>query len=96
MATSPKKSIADFRAAHDKSFIVPNKIKAGLDALGPDGWEYELQFVKDIGVSVIDFSRFREQFEEFCVSVGVGTGTAKAKRIWAGSKALASKMRAMV
>lgn len=96
MATAKKtakKTLDDFRAVHDKAFVVPNKIKAGLEQLGKDGWEYESDFVKLCGVSVVDFGRFREGFSDFYVSVG---GERSGKRVWAGSKALAEKMRSMV
>lgn len=91
MPTEPKK-LADFRAVHDKSFVVPNKITAGLDKLGKDGWEYEPEFMKLCGVNANDFAKFREQFEEFYVMVG---GSKNGKRVWAGSKPLAAKMREM-
>lgn len=87
------KTLADFRAIHDKSFVVPQKIKAGLEALGKEGWEYEMDFMRLCGVSSTDFAAFREDFVEYYVIVG---GSRSAKRIWAGSKATAEKMRSMV
>lgn len=87
------KNLADFRAVHDKSFVVPNKIRAGLELLGKDGWDYEPEFIKLCGVSVIDFARFREEFADFYVSVG---GSKSSKRAWAGTKATADKMRGMI
>lgn len=86
------KTLQDFRAVHDKSFVIPNKIREGLAKLGNDGWEYETDFVKLCGVSVLDFASFREQFADYYVVVG---GTRSGKRVWAGSKALAAKMREM-
>jgi hypothetical protein len=86
------KSVEDFRALHDKSYIVPRKIRAAIEALGPEGWEYELGFLKLAGLSTTDMAAFRDQFEEFIVS----TPGHNPKRIWAGSKALAEKLRAMV
>lgn len=91
--TNQPKTLSDFRAIHDKSFVIPNKIKEGLTKLGNDGWEYENDFVKLCGVPVSDFARFREDFAEYYVMVG---GLRSGKRVWAGSKALAEKMRAMV
>lgn len=87
------KTLQDFRAVHDKSFVIPAKIKEGLAKLGNEGWEEEPNFVKLCGVSVADFSRFREQFADFYVVVG---GLRSGKRVWAGSKQLAAKMREMV
>lgn len=93
MAAAPPKNLGDFRALHDKSFVVPNKIKAGLEKLGKDGWEYEAQFQKLCEVNNIDFARFRDQFIDFWIVVG---GERQGKRVWAGSKATAEKMRAML
>lgn len=84
------KSLAEFRAQHDKSFIVPKRIKEGLAALG-SGWEYEVQFAKIAGISLADLSNFREQFADNFVVVG-----RSGKRAWTGSKATAQAMREMV
>lgn len=92
MATTKKKTLNDFRAAHDKSFAIPAKIKAALESLGKDSWEYEAEFMRRVGVGTGDFARFRDKFDEFCVSV---PGNGRSKRVWAGSKALADKMREM-
>jgi hypothetical protein len=95
MASSTKKqaakSLEDFRKSHDKSFIVPAKIKAGIELLGPGGWEYETAFWKTHGINNTDGARFREEFEEFMVRVEAGR-----KGIICGSKALATKMREMI
>lgn len=88
-----KKTLADFKAAHDKSFIVPQKIKAGIDALGKDGWEYEAEFIKSSGVNQNDISKFREQFTDFVVLI---RQDGREKRVWAGSKTLADKLREML
>lgn len=97
MATKPKpKTLSDFRAAHDKNFVIPEKIKAGLAKIGKDNWEYEVDFMKLCGVGTVDFAKFREQFEEFFVIVPGTNGMKSAKRVWAGSKAAAAKLREMV
>ncbi len=87
------KTLAEFRAVHDKSFVVPNAIRAGLEKLGKDGWEYENEFVRMCGVSVTDFARFREEFADHYIFIG---GERSGKRVWAGTKATADKMRSMV
>lgn len=87
------KTLADFRSVHDKSYVVPTKIRAALELLGKEGWEYEPEFIKMTGVSVVDFARFREEFADHYVTVG---GSKSSKRVWAGTKALAEKMRSMV
>jgi hypothetical protein len=86
MATKAK-SFDDFRKSHDKNFIIPEALKAGIAALTPTGWEYEGAFWKSLPVSTTDGAKFREQFNDFIVTVD------RTKRIWCGSKALATKMR---
>lgn len=85
------KSIEEFRAAHDKSFIVPRKIKAAIEKLG-NGWQSELEFAKLAGLSMTDLGAYRAQFEDFVVVVA----RDGSRRVWAGTKALAAKMREMV
>lgn len=85
------KGLQEFRALHDKAFIVPTKIKAALEALA-DGWEYEAAFIKLAGISQADCSAYRDQFEEFVVIVGGKT----QKRVWCGTKKLATQLRGMV
>lgn len=84
------RSLDDFRAAHDKDFIVPAKIKEGLKALG-GGWEYEVAFAKLAGVSLTDLSSYRDAFSAHVVAV-----KRDGKRAWAGTAATAEKMRGMV
>lgn len=91
---STKKSLADFKAAHDKSFIVPAKIKAGLEKLGADGWEYEMDFAKLCGLGNNDLARYREQFTAHVVVVKNQGGKGE-RRVWAGTKTLALKMQEM-
>lgn len=93
---SSKKSLADFKAAHDKNFIVPKKINEGLAKLGADGWEYEPEFAKLTGVGSMDIAKFRDQFADYIVLVKSSKSSGYEKKIWAGSKALAAKMREML
>lgn len=93
-ASQPKgdatgRSLSEFRATHDKSYIVPKKIRDGLAKLG-EGWEYEMNFAKLAGISLSDLAAFRSLFEEHLVVVD------RTRRAWAGTKATAAKMRAMV
>lgn len=88
------RSLDEFRAAHDKSYIVPRKIRAALATLGPGGWAYEAEFIKLAGVSHTELGAYRTQFEEHVVTL---RGTEHSgRRAWAGTKALAEKLRAMV
>ena len=85
------RTLDDFRAAHDKRVIVPQRIKTALSQLG-DSWEYENEFIRRSGVSQIDFAAYREQFRDFYVEVP-GTNGMRPKRLWAGTKAFATKLR---
>lgn len=88
MATAVK-GWDDFRAKHDKSFTVPRGIQTGLAELGPEGWEYEQEFVrKHCKCSNTEFARHREAFMDFAASIEGGK-----KRVWCGSKQLAKKIR---
>lgn len=93
--TKPKagRSLEEFRSSHDKSFIVPNKIKAALATID-NGWVYEGELVKLAGISPTDLGVYRSLFEEHIVML---KGTEHGgKRAWAGTKAAAEKMRGML
>ena len=85
-----RKGVAEFRAAHDKAFIVPARLKAALAELG-DAWEYEAEFLREAGVSNADISTFRDEFVDNIVVID-----RNGKRVWCGTKALANKLRSMV
>lgn len=84
------KSIEDFRKAHDKSFIVPAKIKDGLAQLG-ESWEYEAEFIRRCSLCQTDMAAYRERFEDHFIIIG----GKNPKRIWAGTKKLADQLREM-
>jgi hypothetical protein len=92
-SVSPPKTagrpISDFRAAHDKGFIIPTRIREGLAKLG-DGWVYEGEFCKLAGIGAQDLANHREPFVDHIVLV------ERTKRVWAGSKRTAAKLREMV
>ncbi|OGT57540.1 MAG: hypothetical protein A3E01_08360 [Gammaproteobacteria bacterium RIFCSPHIGHO2_12_FULL_63_22] len=87
-ANTKGRSLSEFRETHDKSFIVPKKIREALKALG-NGWDYEQSFAKLAGIGLGDLSAFRSMFDEHVVVV------EKSKRAWAGTKATAERMREM-
>jgi hypothetical protein len=84
----------DFRTHHDKSYIVPKKIEAGLKKLGAKGYLYQAEFMKLCEVNnPADFNAYCGAFEaDHCVVIG----GSKAKRAWAGSKEFAERLRAML
>lgn len=92
-APKSARSISEFRAAHDTSFIVPAKIKTALASMS-GGWLYEGEFVKLAGISLTQLGVYREQFAEHVV---VLKGTQHGgRRAWAATKALAKQMQEMV
>ncbi len=82
--------LTEFRATFDKDFIVPKRIREGLKELG-NGWEYEAEFIRHIGVRAIDLAAYRDQFADHIVTIRV-----ESKRAWAGTVAAAKQMREMV
>ena len=90
--TSKKgKSLSEFRTAYDKDIIVPAKIKSAIKELGRNGWEYEVQFSRNAGVSLSDIATYREQFADYVVTI-----RRDSRRVWAGSIETAREMQRMV
>jgi hypothetical protein len=93
--TKPKsKTLADFRAIHDKSVVIPNRITAALTKMaeeGPEQWEYEMEFGRRAGVGGQDLARFRESFAEYLATVRASN--SGVKHIWFATKAAAAKAR---
>lgn len=91
-AKATGRSLDEFRKTFDRSHIVPTRIKAALESLGT-AWMTEIEFAKLAGVSIPDLALFREPFEGHVV---VLPGQHKGKRLWAGTKAAANRMREML
>ena len=85
------RSLDDFRKTYDKDTIVPGKIRAALEELGGESWEYESEFVRRAGVSYADLGNYRSMFEDHVV-----TARKDSKRVWAGSPEFAAVLREMV
>lgn len=88
------RTVASFRAEHDKDVIVPNKIRKALEAIlaeGPEHHEYETEFVRRASVSIGELAAYRNQFEDHIVEAP-HQGKA-SKRIWFGSAKVARKLR---
>ena len=86
------KTLADFRAAHDRNVIVPAKIKkalADMEAEHAENWAYEGDFMKRAGISQTDMGMFREQFAEHVIE----TTGRNAKKVWFASAKVAAKVR---
>ena len=90
-ATGAKvKTLSDFRATYDKATIIPATLKAALKLLGGSGWEYEVQFARNAGVSLTDLANFREMFAPNIVNL------RDNRRAWAGTAGTAKIMREMI
>lgn len=89
--TSIGRTLNDFRATHDKAYIVPNKITDALAKLG-DSWLYEAEFIKACGLTPPDVSAFRDQFADYIVEV---RQDGRRRTVWAGTKHFAAKLREM-
>jgi len=85
-----KKTLQDFRAAFDKDYIVPQKIREALKTLG-SSWETELDFSRLAAVTISDVANYREQFSDYVVHL-----RKDRRRVWCGDKAMVLKMREMV
>ena len=91
---SPILSADEFGKRHDKSKIVPAKIKAGIQKLAEaKGWCYEKEFMALCGItSSNDFAAYRALFmDDFAVPVK--TESRHETRAWCGTKELANKFR---
>lgn len=84
------RSLTAFKKAHDKDTIIPEKIRLALKELG-NSWLYESEFVRSAGVSYTDMNTYREMFDEHVVFI-----REDKKRVWAGTKALASQLKEYV
>lgn len=91
MPTTKGKNAEDFVKRHSQSYIVPEKIKAGLAQLG-DTWEYETEFAKRCGLGPGQFAPYREQFAAFIVDLP-RSKAQRNQRAWAGTAKFAAKIR---
>lgn len=89
--TSIGRTLNDFRATHDKAYIVPTKITEALAKLG-DSWLYEAEFIKACGLTPPDVSAFRDQFADYIVEV---RQDGRRRTVWAGTKKFAEQLRGM-
>lgn len=92
------RSLSDFQSVHDKSVVIPGKIRAALAEmakLGPEHYEYELEFLKLAGLSVTDLAAHRDQFAAHIVHVKHANGKAYStpKNVWFADKKAAAKAR---
>lgn len=85
---APSRSVATFRAAHDRNVVIPNKIREALAKMeadnGPEHYEYESDFIKLAGVGGSDLNGHRDSFTAHIVEAKpIGAGNARAaRRAW--------------
>lgn len=92
MQKAQARTLADFRAAHDKNVIVPSKIRAALAEMEKEhaeNWMYESDFIKRAGISQTDASMFRDHFADHVVE----TSGKTSKKVWFASAKVAAKVR---
>lgn len=89
---TPGKTLADFRAAHDKNVIIPTKLRkvlSDMEAEHQENWTYEADLIKRAGISQTDMAAFRDQFADHIVE----TSGKTSKRVWFASAKVAAKVR---
>ncbi len=83
---NPVKSVDDFRKAHDQSFIVPERFREGIKGMGPNGWMYLGDFMRQYKINPQQGALYRKDFDGFILE-------ADKKMIICGSTKLAKKLR---
>lgn len=91
MSSKPKaKTLADFRAAHDDDVIIPARLQAQLAAMqkiGPEEYDYEIDFLRNAKVGNAKISAYRERFAKHIVV------TREGKKAWFADPKVAAKAR---
>lgn len=84
-------SIEEFQKQYNKTHITPEKIKEALKQLG-ESWMREIDFARFAGVGSQGINAHRHLFEDYIVEILTGKS---GRRVWAGTKQLAVKLREM-
>ena|SRR5271165_1197274 len=96
-ASKPKaRTVADFKAAHDRDVIIPNKIRAGLAKLleiGKAHYEYDEPFRSLCGIAGKDLATYRDRFKHNWFMTEGTNGAKNAKRVWFGNAKVAASLR---
>jgi hypothetical protein len=91
--TTPR-TLADFKAQHDPSVVIPNKIRAALAQLvkrGKENWVYEPELLQLAGITQPQLTTYRDGFEAHIVMTS--TGGRSPKRVWFGDAKVARRFR---
>lgn len=99
MASKKGNTIADLRAVHDRSVVIPNRIRAALVTLAASGdaYAYESDFMAlaKPSISGKDIAQYRDQFVEFWAEASGTNGKASARRVWFATKKLADEWKSL-
>lgn len=92
------RTLADFRNAHDRNVVIPNKIRAALVAMareGPEHFVYEQELLALASISVGDLAKYRDQFADHILVVSHANGKAFAspKNVWFHDPKIAKKLQ---
>jgi hypothetical protein len=93
MATKAK-TIADLRAAHDKSVINPRKVEATFAAMlkeGKETNEYEADFMKRAGLANNEVGDVRKLFAKHVVVVAALNSKKAPRNVWFADAKVAAK-----
>lgn len=88
MAKAEPRSVATFKAQHDRNVVIPNKIRTALEKMakdnGPEHYEYETEFMKLAGVGGSDLAAHRDAFTAHIVEAKpIGLGNSRStRRAW--------------
>ena len=95
-ANPQARTIAQFRALHDKNVIIPNKIRKALERLreiGPEHFVYDEEFRQLCGIQGAELAAYRDQFaRHWFMTVGL-TKSKNDKRVWFGNSKVADRLR---
>lgn len=89
------KTVNDFKNAHDRSVIVPRKIKDALAKMREDGrenWEYEGDFIKLADLSGKEIPDYREMFKGHIVVTPAANGKSP-RNVWFADVKVAAQVR---
>lgn len=95
MTKAVARTIADFKASHDRETVVTNKARAALEAIakiGPEHYEYEADFLKLAKLSQGDGPIVREAFTAYIADAPAVHGKT-ARRVYCGSLKTAKILR---
>lgn len=95
MPSKQPRTLADFRAAHDPDVIIPSRIREAFAAMlkiGPQHYEYEVDFLKLSGLSTTQLAAYRDQFAAHIIETPSGRNGA-AKRVYFASAKVAASLR---